>query len=159
MIIYKPIFLLEKGTIQKILKTCYQDFFFYFPNEKRKLYGQWEKEDEDAFNNTTIGEHTLFTCVDDIVIGYCSWDDRNFPYGIIGQNCIIPSYQNQGYGKKQITVIEEKLKQYNFKEISVLTGDHKFFLPAQKMYLACGFRKKKISNGVLFKNIEFYKLI
>ena len=147
MTIYKPISLFEKGSILQILKTCYQDFFIYFLNEKNRLLDLWEKEDEDAFNIPIIGEHSLFTCINGQVIGYFSWDNRNFPNGLIGQNCIIPAYQNQGYGRKQLAVIEEKFIHSNFKEVSVITGDHEFFLPAQKMYLACEYRKKRVFNG------------
>ena len=159
MTTYRPISLIKKGTIQKILKASYQNFLSYFPNEKDVLYAQWEQEDEEAFSNKTIGDHTMFTCINDIVIGYFSWDDRNFPIGLIGQNCIIPAFQNQGYGKKQLAFIEEKFKRNDFKEISVVTGDHKFFISAQKMYLACDYKKKRDLNGTLFQKIEFYKLI
>lgn len=89
MITNKPISLIDKGTIQKILKASYQNFFIYFPQEKNVLYEQWEQEDEEAFNNQIIGNHTMFSCINDHVIGYFSWDDRNFPCGMIGQNCII----------------------------------------------------------------------
>jgi GNAT superfamily N-acetyltransferase len=159
MVTYKPISFFEKGRIQKILKASYQDFFIYFPGEKKKLYHQWEREEEEAFSNPIIGNHVLFTCIKGSPIGYFSWDDRNFPIGQVGQNCIIPQYQNQGYGRKQIAVIEEKFKEFNFKEVTVVTGDHEFFAPAQKMYLACGFQKKRPINGTLFENVEFFKYL
>ena len=102
----------------------------------------------------------MFTCINnDLVIGYFSWDDRNFPIGLIGQNCIIPAYRNQGYGKKQLAFIEENFKRLDFKEISVVTGDHKFFIPAQKMYLTSDYKIKRVYNGTLFQKIELSKLI
>jgi GNAT superfamily N-acetyltransferase len=157
MVSYKPISFFEKGILQKILKASYQDFFIYFPNEKKNLYQLWEREEEEVFSNPIIGDHILFTCINSIPIGYFSWDDRNIPIGVIGQNCIIPQYQNQGYGRKQITVIEKRLREIKFTELNVVTGDHEFFVPAQKMYLACGFQKKRTFKGTLFTNIEFSK--
>ncbi len=159
IVTYKPITCFKKGTIQKILKASYQDFFIYFPDQKKNLYHQWEQEEEESFNNSVVGNHVLFTCIEDNPIGYFSWDDRQFPSGQIGQNCIIPQYQNQGFGKRQISVIEEKFKNSRFNEITVVTGDHNFFKPAHKMYLACGFKKKRTFDGSIFDNIEFYKTI
>jgi GNAT superfamily N-acetyltransferase len=123
------------------------------------LYHQWEQEEEEAFSNPIVGNHILFTCIKDSPIGYFSWDDQKFPCGQIGQNCIIPQYQNQGFGKRQISVIEEKLKKSKYNEITVVTGAHDFFKPAQKMYLACGFHKKRTINGTSFENIEFFKYL
>lgn len=120
---------------------------------------QWKQEEEAVYKSPGISGHAMFTCINKEVIGYFTWDDRSYPKGIIGQNCIVPTYQNQGFGKKQIEMIEEKFKRSSFKEVSVVTGDHIFFIPAQKMYLSCGFIQKRIFEGSLFKNIEFYKLI
>jgi GNAT superfamily N-acetyltransferase len=159
MTVFRPISFVKKGTIQEVLKASYSDFFTFFPNEKNTLFDQWDQEDEKAFNNKNIGNHTMFTCINDLVIGYFSWDDRNSPIGLIGQNCILPAYRNQGYGKKQLEFIEENFKRLDFKEISVVTGDHKFFIPAQKMYLTCDYKIKRVSNGTLFQKIEFSKLI
>jgi hypothetical protein len=36
-----------------------------------------KKKDREAFDNPdTIGKYVLFTCINDIPIGYFSWDDR-----------------------------------------------------------------------------------
>lgn len=94
MIEYKPIDLFEPGLIEKLLKSSYKDLFRWFPNEKQRLYDQWEQEDKEAFNNPdTIGRHILFTCINDNPVGYFSWDDRQYSVGIVGQNCILPDYQ------------------------------------------------------------------
>ena len=47
MITYKQIDFFEQGLIQKLLKNSYQGLFQYFPNEKRRLYDQWEQEDSE----------------------------------------------------------------------------------------------------------------
>jgi len=159
IVTFKPISSFKKGIIQKILKASYQDFFIYFPEQRKNQYLQWEQEEEEAFSNPIVGNHALITCINDKPVGYFSWDDRKFPTGLIGQNCIIPQYQNQGLGKKQISVIEEKFKKIKFSEINVVTGNHDFFMPAQKMYLSCGFKQKRIFTDDLFDKIEFLKII
>jgi GNAT superfamily N-acetyltransferase len=160
MISYKTIDNFKPGLILQIIKASYQDLIGYFPDEKQRLYSQWEKEDMDAFNNPdTIGKHVLFTCIKNKPIGYFSWDDRQYTIGIIGQNCVLPNYQGKGYGKKQIEVIIRLFQENKFKEITTITGDHQFFLSSQKMYIGCGFSEQKKIKGDLFNKIEFSKLI
>ena len=160
MITYKEIDFFKQGIIENLLKNSYKDLFRYFPNEKRRLYDQWEREDKDSFNNLdTIGRHVLFTCINDNPIGYFSWDDRQYPLGIVGQNCILPDYQGQGYGKKQIEYIIELFQCDKFNEVKAITGDHEYFITAQKMYLSCGFQQKRKIQGDLFKLVEFSKRI
>jgi Acetyltransferase (GNAT) family. len=160
MITHKPIDFFEQGLIQKLLKDSYKNLFQYFPDEKQRLYDQWEREDKEAFNNPdTIGRHVLFTCINDNPVGYFSWDDRQYPLGIVGQNCILPDYQGQGLGKRQIELIIKIFQQRKFNEIRAITGDHEFFITAQKMYLMCGFRELRKTRGDLFKLVEFSKRI
>src|SRR4030042_1754195 len=103
MIDFKTIDNFKPGLIQSILKNSYAEFIDCFPKDKGKFYKQWEQEDSDAFNNPqTIGKYIFITCLKDLPVGYCSWDDRQYPVGIIGQNCIIPEYQRKGYGRKQL---------------------------------------------------------
>lgn len=160
MIDFKTIDNFKPGLIQSILKNSYARFIDCFPNDKEKFYKQWEQEDSDAFNNPqTIGKYLCFAYLKDLPIGYCSWDDRQNPIGIIGQNCILPEYQRQGYGRKQIELIIKIFKDKKFNEIRVITGEHEFFIPAQRIYEKCGFKERQRINGDLFKRIEFYKLI
>lgn len=150
----------RSGLIEKLLKTSYQRLIDYFPDEKQRFYSQWEKEDYETFSNPdTIGKHVLFTCISNNPIGYFSWDDRQYPMGIIGQNCILPEYQGQGYGRKQIEKIVKIFKDKNFSEIKATTGDHDFFISAQKMYAYCGFQELRKWKGDLFNLIEFSKQI
>lgn len=160
MISYKKINAFRPGDIQRLLKESYQDLIAYFPFEKDNFYNQWEKEDNDAFKNIdTIGQNLLFTCVNDLPVGYFSWDIRNGPLGVIGQNCILPDYQNRGYGTKQIEQIISIFREYNFTEISVTTGGHMFFRPAQTMYGKCGFQLRERVKGKLFDQIEYFRII
>jgi GNAT superfamily N-acetyltransferase len=160
MITHKPIGFFEKGLIQKLLKNSYRDLLTFFPDEKQRLYGQWEREDIEAFNNPdTIGKHVLITCINDDPVGYFSWDDRQYPLGIVGQNCILPDYRGKGLGKKQIEYLIGIFQRGKFNEIIAITGDHQYFISAQKMYLSCGFRQQRKIQGDLFQLVEFFKLI
>jgi GNAT superfamily N-acetyltransferase len=160
MIEYRIIDNFRSGLIKKLLKTSYRRLIDYFPNEKQRFYYQWEKEDNEAFNNPdVIGKHILFTCINNNPIGFFSWDDRQYPIGLVGQNCILPIYQRQGYGRKQIELVIKIFQDKKFKQISVITGDHDFFISAQKMYISCGFQEHRKMKGDLFNLIEFSKLI
>ena len=159
MIDYKGIADFKPGLIEKILKTCYRQLIEFFPNEKDRFYRQWENEDKEAFiNQDTIGNSILFTCIDNNPIGYFSWDNRQYPVGLVGQNCILPEFQGQGYGKRQIEYIVKIFQDRGYKEIKAITGDHKFFISAQKMYISCEFQEIGILQGDLFKLIEFKKI-
>ena len=110
-----------------------------------------EEEDKQAFlNRNTIGKHILFSCLADTTVGFFSWDDRLYPVGIIGQNCILPQCQGNGYGTNQVNEIITIFKDLHFKKIKVTTGDHPFFISSVKMYEKCGFRISDIKNGELF---------
>ncbi len=147
---------LAPGVISELLRKSYAGFIDSFPGEKKSLYSQWEKEDHAAFTQKqTIGRCAAFTCLNGLPIGYFSWDDRQFPVGIIGQNCICPEYQGQGFGTCQVEWIVDWFRERDFCEIRVTTGDHDFFLPARMMYKKCGFVEKQRTKGVLFSLIEF----
>ena len=157
MIVYRTIDNFKPGLIENLLKTSYKRLIDYFPNEKQGFYHQWEKEDYEAFKNPdTIGKYVLFSCLGNNPIGYFSWDDRQYPLGIIGQNCILPSYQEHGYGRNQIESLIKMFQDKKFHELRVVTGDHDFFIAAQKMYINCGFIEHRKMKGDLFNLIEFY---
>jgi GNAT superfamily N-acetyltransferase len=156
MIKHRPISDFKPGQIQELIKKCYQDLIDYFPSEKEKLYHQWENEDKAAFKKMeTIGKLILFSCIEKNLIGFISWDNRQFPNGIVGQNCILPDYQGHGYGTKQLEKIIDILRNDKFKTLSAETGDHDFFIPARKMYEKCGFIIKEKRKGYLFDTIEY----
>jgi GNAT superfamily N-acetyltransferase len=90
-------------------------------------------------NPTTVGACTFITTLDDVPVGMFSWDPRKRPVAIIGWNCVLPRHRRAGIGKTQITAMLARFKRAGFRKVVVTTGDHPFFVPAQKMYLACGF--------------------
>jgi ribosomal protein S18 acetylase RimI-like enzyme len=60
---------------------------------------------------------------------------------------------------KQIELMIEIFKDRKFTEIRVITGDHEFFISAQRLYEKCGFNERQRFNEGLFKRIELYKLL
>lgn len=62
-------------------------------------------------------------------------------YAIVGHNCILPEFRGKGLGKQQIQEILRRFQTLGIKTARVLTNDHPFFLPAQRMYGAIGFRE------------------
>lgn len=156
MIKFKPITDFKPGQIQRLIKSCYQGLIEYYPHEKDRFYYQWENDDKAAFQNIdTIGKHILFSCINSDLVGYFSWDDRQFPNGIVGQNCILPDYQGHGYGARQIEKNIEIFRKSNFITVFAETGDHDFFIPAHKMYEKSGFKIKEKRKGDLYDIIEY----
>jgi len=79
-------------------------------------------------------------------IGFVSWDPRRIPeLGEIGQNCIIPSYRCNGYGKLQIEKVLSIFQNESTRKVIVTTANHPFFNAAKKMYLSCGFMESSYS--------------
>jgi len=118
-----------------------------------RLEAKLKHFDREVFENPeTVGACTFVTCLGREPIGMASYDPRQGPeVGIIGYNCIVPEYQRQGYGKAQIKELLRIFRKKHFKKASVVTGDAPFFIPAQRMYQACGFRETKRHEG----NIEY----
>ena len=108
-----------------------------------KLEETMRKFDCEVFENPrTVGACTFITCLDGQPIGLASYDPRLGPESaIIGHNCILPDYQGRGFGRQQIAEILLRLRAQGFAKVTVTTSDHPFFIPAQKMYQACGFRE------------------
>jgi len=156
---YKGIKDFAPGIIQELIKKCYAGFFDYFPRERTRLYAHWEQEDYAAFENKRIGNCMAFTCINDLPVGYFCWDDRQFPVGIVGQNCILPEFRGNGYGSKQIERIITLFQERNYREITVTTGDHEFFHTTRKMYMNRGFNEYGRIEGELFGLIEFRKYL
>ena len=61
--------------------------------------------------------------------------------GIIGHNCILPKFRGQGFGKQQVIEILKRLIGFGIKTAKVTTNDNSFFIPAQRMYISCGFKE------------------
>ncbi len=144
MLKFEPITKYEKGFVFSLLS---QSFAKLWNNELEEKIKRFVKE---VFGKPdTVGACTFISTLDGKPVGMASWDPRQGPeLGIIGYNCILPEYQSRGFGKAQIKEVLRRLKEQGFKKAFVTTGKHPFFEPAEKMYLACGFKEtKRYSEG------------
>ena len=125
------------GTIFSLLSQSYA------PIWNDELEETMRHADRETFDNPhTVGACTFITCLDGQPIGMASYDPRPGPeLAIIGHNCILPDYQGRAFGRKQIAEILRRLKAQHFARLTITTSDHPFFIPAQKMYQACGFKE------------------
>jgi len=139
----------DKGTISTMLIDSYEELLStgqqFWQNQK----DSWVIFDTEVFDNlTTIGQCVFLTRLDRNIIGFSSFDPRRGPsFGVIGHNCILPKFRGQGFGKYQIQETIRRLKMRSIKNAIVSTCEHPFFIPAQKMYLACGFQETKRYSG------------
>lgn len=116
----------------------------------------WQDYDSSIFNHPeTIGKCGFVSCLEGVPVGFASWDPRNHPdFAIIGHNCILPHYKNQGFGRLQILEMLERFKAMKFRKAITSTGATDFFLPAQKMYLSCGFHETQRTPHERLPNFE-----
>jgi len=145
MIEYRNTSEFNRGILFDLLIRSYGEWLLEHPMHENDLKREWQTFDSEAFDHSdTIGTCVRITCKNGNPIGLFSWDPRKLPEeGIIGQNCIIPEERNKGYGRKQIKEMVRLFKRKGTRIISVTTAGERFFLPARKMYLACGFKEVK----------------
>jgi RimJ/RimL family protein N-acetyltransferase len=144
MLKFESITKYEKGLIFSLLSQTFAELW----NEK--LDFKIRNFDNEAFENPdTVGACTFITTLNGQVVGMASYDPRQGPeIGIIGYNCVVTEFQGKGFGTQQIKEVLRRFGQMKFKKAAVTTGDHPFFIPAQKMYLSCGFKEtKKYNDG------------
>ena len=156
MIVFKNFDSLEKGTIFDALSKIYSTYPFKENDIKNEWCENWKEYDQLIFNNMeTVGKAGFVTMNQEIMLGFCSWDPRNVPeYVIVGHNGILPAYRGNKYGSMQIFHMLELFKKHGFNKAYVTTGAEDFFIPAQKMYEACGFRE---IERFIQKNCEVIK--
>lgn len=132
----------EEGIVFSLLSQSWAELWNDELEEKIKQY------DREIFENPdTVGACSFISTLNDKPIGMASWDPKQGPkVGIIGYNCILPEYQDRGFGKAQIKEILKRLKSQGFLKAFVTTGEHPFFERADKMYLACGFKEIRRYN-------------
>jgi GNAT superfamily N-acetyltransferase len=131
----------ERGIIVELLKRSYKELVLSNP----KLWGQeetkWNEFDKEIFEYPdSIGHCVFLTLLGKQIVGFGSYDPRHRPdVGIIGHNCILAEFRGRGYGKQQLSEILRRLQYLGIKSAKASTTSHAFFIPAQRMYLSCGF--------------------
>ena len=143
MITFTPFAQHKPGVIVSLLSQSYAAYLALDPQAAQAWPADWAAYEWDVFHfPDTVGVCGFVACLDDRPIGFASWDPRQFPaYGVVGHNCILPTFRGNGYGTAQIHRMLDILRARGFQQARVTTGDHPFFVPAQRMYVACGFRE------------------
>lgn len=157
-LVFKPITEFKPGIIFDILSRSYEELTKLGP-EFYKLRKKWENDDKGAFENLdTRGKCYFITCLNDFPIGMGSYDPRQDPIGIIGDNCILPEFRGHGYGKEQVQEILRRFRERGFRNARVSTSEHPFFVSAQHMYPSVGFhetRRFKKKPDSKYMDIEY----
>lgn len=142
-LVFKPMTDHPRGTIVALLVQSYQGTHSFAPWLSR-LREEWKEYDDQIFDHPkTVGTAGFVSYRRRSIVGFATWDPRNHPVAIVGHNCILPEFRKQGFGKMQMEEVLQRLRTLKFTKVCVTTGDHPFFLPARKMYLACGFRETR----------------
>ena len=145
MLAFKPPSGHSRGTILRLFRQSYAEMMLadlpYWRNEEE----DWSRFDQEVFENPdTVGRCVFISLSEGAVVGLGSFDPRHGPeYGTIGHNCILPEFRGSRFGKQQVEELCARLRARGFKRAVVSTGDHPFFLPAQRMYLSCGFKETR----------------
>ena len=155
-----------RGIIADLLRKSYAGMASSDPLYWRGEEEEWAQFDRDAFENPeTVGKCVFVSMFEDTVVGLGSFDPRQAPEcGIVGHNCILPEFRGRGFGKLQIEEICARLRTIGCKRAVVSTGDHPFFVPAQRMYISCGFEETRRNidgprPSNLYKLIEYEKIL
>ena len=132
----------KPGIITAILRASYADLLKLDPRWESEQVN-WDEYDREVFAHPkTVGSCLFLTRSNGRIAGFGSWDPRQRPeYGIVGHNCILPEFRGKGLGRQQIQEILRRFQKLGIKTAKVSTNDHPFFVPAQRMYIACGFRE------------------
>jgi GNAT superfamily N-acetyltransferase len=151
MVEFKKFGKYQEGIIFSLLSRSYEAYFQYDPKIEAVWKQAWGEYDQSVFENPEmVGASGFISSIDGCIIGFASWDPRQYPCGIIGHNCVLPEFRGKGFGALQIKEVLRILKDSGFRKVVVTTGAHKFFQPAQKMYNACGF--EELDRGFADKN-------
>ncbi len=140
----------QPGILYDLLLKSYRELLASDPDFWRGEQETWHRFDRDAFGKlNTIGNCIFITGVEATPVGFGSFDLRLAPArGIIGHNCVVPEARGRGIGSQQIKEILRRFKEAGLRMALVSTSEHPFFLPAQRMYLACGFKEiRRLPGG------------
>ncbi len=151
-LVLEPFQSVEAGTIADILLQSYSPLLEQLPRARAaELQVEWREYDEAIFGEPeTVGACGFVCTCDGQVVGFGSWDPREWPKtGKVGHNCILPQFQRKGYGRAQIEEILCRFARNGFIKAVVRTDEHPFFHPARKMYECCGFHEVAREPGSL----------
>lgn len=133
----------QPGLIASILKQSYADLLESDEEHWGPEVPKWEQFDLEVFQHPdTIGSCVFLSWSDDHLVGFGSYDPRQKPkFGIIGHNCVLPAFRGKGFGKQQIQEILRRFQAQGISTAKTSTLAGTWHIPAQRMYIACGFRE------------------
>ncbi|MEI8229515.1 MAG: GNAT family N-acetyltransferase [Candidatus Peregrinibacteria bacterium] len=144
MLTFSPPSAFPPGTIERLLLESYTPIKTQLTEaEWTKLTGKFSEFEQEVALHPEVARCTFISIVDGSPIGVGSYDPRLSDMGIIGDNVILPAAQGKGYGKLQLLEILRQLKAKGCHHVRVSTGDHPFFLSAQKNYQSVGFKETR----------------
>jgi len=131
----------KPGLITEILERNYKELAVLDVVAWREENAEWWTFEKEIFQYPhAIGACVFLTWYDGRPAGFGSYNPRLGPgLGMVGHNCIIPEFRGRGLGKKQTGEILKRLQSMGVKMARVSTSSHSFFIPAQRMYVSCGF--------------------
>lgn len=131
----------ERGMIARLIKEIYRELVLSNPKVWKQEEIKWNEFDKEVFEHPdSIGNCVFLTLLERQIAGFGSYDPRRRPdFGIIGHNCIHPEFRGQGHGKQQILEIIRRFQSLGIRRAKASTGSQPFFVPAQRLYLSCGF--------------------
>jgi GNAT superfamily N-acetyltransferase len=135
-----------------MLAQVYAELLAELPAGKaEELLADWRRYDAAVHDEVdTVGAAGFLTSVAGEIIGFASWDPRGWPdVGQIGHHCILPGHRRRGYGRRQIEEVMRFFGGNGFRLARVRTDEHHFFIPARRLYEACGFRIVRREPGTL----------
>ncbi len=148
MLDFRPLTDYHPGILDRLLTESYQGLREDAGAKWDHAREGWRQCDALAFAcPTTVGACCVITRWAGEPIGFASWDPRRFPTGVIGHNVILPAYRGHGYGRRQLAEILHRFTIAGFTTVEVTTDASPFFIPAQRMYLANGFREVSREPG------------
>jgi GNAT superfamily N-acetyltransferase len=135
----------RKGLLAELLHASYAPLIADASGYWYGLTGEFTHFDDEVFDNPdTVGGCTFLTEWDKVIVGFASFDPGWCPdHGVVGHNCVLPSYQRQGIGRRQIREILSRLEGMGARKVVVSTSEHPFFLPARRTYASCGFTESR----------------
>jgi len=152
----------QRGLIASMLKRSYAELVELDQQHWGPEVPKWEEFDREVFQHPeTVGACVFLSWSGHQVVGFASYDPRQRPEsGLVGHNCILPEFRGNGFGKQQVQEIVRRFRAMGIRLARVSTCESPFFIPARRMYTACGFREtgRRPWEGDPSRNVIEYEM-
>lgn len=153
---FRPPDIRQQGILVFLLKESYAELVQSDPEHWLMEEKAWEQFDLEIFKDqSSLNSCVFLSCLEERIVGFASFFLIRKPdMGSIGHNCILPEFRRRGYGIQQIHEILRRFRTMGVQRIKTSTLDIPYFLPAQHMYLNCGFKEKGRTPWNVDPNVE-----